>query len=742
MTPATETATQLSRERERSHYIAELLRTDQTLRNQTDRLRYLQAVHLSILSAESLPAIMDVAIQLLGNLLPSLSTSIVFYDLEAGEFEFLRSDWPQFKTGVRHRIHMWDMIAHLTQGEIHYIPDIRATHADTPSLQAALAIGSRSFLSVPLIYRGQLIGGFSLTTATIHEFPPEELAIAREIANSVAVAMQHQRLLEAERQSREREATLREVAASLTLGLDLNELLQRILDQLERVISCQSSTIWLLENDRPVIAAQRGMASTPEEERRLLNAEPRSLMSVLRSAQPRIINDTAGSPDWVALPRIIYIRSWMGVPLVVKGVCIGALTLDRDRPNAFTAQEMDLALAFANQAAIAIENARLFHQEQRQAAQLAEMVRERTRELETLYGITAAAVENPDLSSVLQRSLELTMLAFRCAAGAIYLINNADPAPRLAAWRGDREGLVRALRQLTPDHPLLTAPLLDGAPRCSCDGDLPADLAEQGAGAYAVAPLRSHGRSLGVLTLLCHTTNCFDESALPLLSTIADQIGAAVENIDLRQKTRQAAIIEERERLSRDLHDAVTQTIYSLSLFAEAARESARLADMEKVERHVQTILQMSHQALGELRLLLFEMRTETLAKQGLAGALRERLQSVEKRAGILVRSHIEDVGPLPVALEEAFYRIGLEALNNSLHHARAARVDVTLLARRGELRLTVRDNGVGFTLNGSGGGGLGLESMRNRIAKVGGALDLTSTPGHGTRVEARAPLN
>ncbi|WP_374686396.1 GAF domain-containing protein [Promineifilum sp.] len=737
MTPATEIATQLSRER--SHYIAELLRTDQTLRKQTDRLRYLQAVHLSILSAESLPAIMDVSIQLLGSLLPSLSTSIVLYHLERGEFEFLKSDWPQFKTGVRHPIHMWDMVTHLSQGEVHYIPDIQATHADTPTLEAAITIGSRSFLCVPLLYRGQLIGSFSLTMAEVHEFPPEELAIVREIANSVAVALQHQRLLEAERQSRERETTLREVAASLTMGLDLNELLQRILDQLERVASCQSSTIWLLENDRPVIAAQRGTASTPEEERNLLNAEPRSLMSVLRSAQPRIINDTTGSPDWVPMPRLINIRSWMGVPLVVKGVCIGALTLDRDRPNAFTVQEMDLALAFANQAAIAIENARLFNQEQRQAVRLAEMVRERTRELETLYGITAATIENPDLSSVLQRSLELTIRAFRCPAGAIYL-TNVDPASHPAAWLGDREGLVRALLQLTADHPLLTMPLLNGGPRCSCGGEMPADLAEQGAGGYAVAPLRSRDRNLGVLVLLCNHANCFDESALPLLSAIADQIGAAVENIDLRQKTRQAAIIEERERLSRDLHDAVTQTIYSLSLFAEAARESARSADMDKVERHVQTILQMSQQALGELRLLLFEMRTEALARQGLAGALRERLQSVEKRAGIHVRSHIEDVGPLPVALEEAFYRIGLEALNNSLHHARAARVDVTLLARRGELRLTVRDNGVGFTLNGNGGG-LGLESMRNRIDKVGGTLTLTSTPGHGTRVEAHAPL-
>ncbi len=253
--------------------------------------------------------------------------------------------------------------------------------------------------------------------------------------------------------------------------------------------------------------------------------------------------------------------------------------------------------------------------------------------------------------------------------------------------------------------------------------------------------MRAHGRSLGILALWSDAADAFNGASL-LLTAIADQIGAAVDNIQLRQMTRQAAIIEERERLARDLHDAVTQTVFSAGLFAEAARESARAGDLLLVERHAQSVVQRVYQALGEMRLLLFELRTETLAQLGLAGALRERLNAVEERANIATRLRVAGVGLLPLALEETFYRIALEALNNALHHAHPRRVSVTLRVADGHLILVVRDDGIGFRRRDvAQQGGMGLASMQKRIEKVGGIVRIVSRPGHGTRVEARAPL-
>jgi signal transduction histidine kinase len=246
---------------------------------------------------------------------------------------------------------------------------------------------------------------------------------------------------------------------------------------------------------------------------------------------------------------------------------------------------------------------------------------------------------------------------------------------------------------------------------------------------------------MGVITLLCDQPERFTGASLPLLTTIADQIGAAVENIDLRRLSRQAAIIEERERLAHDLHDAVTQTIYSASLFAEAARESIQAQNLPKARRHVLSVLRMTDQALRELRLLLFELRTEMLARKGLASALQERFQMVEHRAGI--KAGVQSSGVkdhLPANLEDAFYRVALEALNNSLRHARATQVEIVLAMEGGDLVMVIVDDGVGFDQSTTNGGGMGLEGMKKRLARVGGVMTLTSSPGGGTHIVVRAP--
>jgi len=711
------------------------------LARQSERLQLLRSTLMGILAAESLGDILDMSARFVDSVIPSLSTTIVTYDFTAGEYIVESSTQPAFAVGTRRPITLWGMIDRLRQGQAYYVPDVQARPGFLPGLNTVTQVGGRSFLAVPMLYRGDLIGAFTMATERVYDFQADELDIVGEIATVVAVAVQYTRTLQAEQQARENEATLRDVAASLTLGLDLDEILGRILHQLERVVACHSATIVLLEEGKPVLAAQRGLHNTADELDALLLASPESLAWVLNTGQPRVINDTGQFEHWKVLPGLEFIRAWMGVPLLVKGVCIGALTLDRTRPNSFTPQEYELVMAFAHQAAIAIENARLFGEAQTYAIQLEARVRERTRELEALYGITAATVEDPDLDSVLRRALELTLQAFRCTAGAIYLSAGGERSMHPAAYLDRSEGeLSRLLVEPSAAGGLLSRLAPDGAPWI-VDGDLPAMLFGDLTQALAVAPLRAREGSLGVLVLLSEVSGCFSNASL-LLTTIADQIGAAVENFELRQKARQAAILAERDRLARELHDAVTQSIYGISYFAEAARESARAGEQAQVERHLQSILQTSQRALGELRLLLYDLRSETLAQHGLAGALVERLQSVEQRAQIETELLVEGVTTLPVALEEAFYRVAQEALNNSMRHSRARRVEVTLVAHHGELNLTVRDNGTGFRLRDAvGRGGMGLDIMEQRMQQLGGHLKVTSRPGRGTRVEARAPL-
>ena len=725
---------------ELAEQIAERLRAEEALRLYASRLEHLQRISLAILSADSLAAVVQIAVGFVEETIDCLAAGISLYDPDRAEVAVVGSSSYYLPSGSRLPITQPEALDAVAKGHIYVFADIKPLAADSPAMRRLVEMGGRSVLGVPLRAGETLLGGMWIATAEPHTFTPEEVAIAREVCDLVAVAIQNRRLLEAEQRARQRERSLREIGASLTLGLHLDEVLQRILSQLEQLIPFASAGIVLLDGRRLAFTARGEVHVGQQQLEAVLEHTPTNLQRVYDSCKPYLIDDTRVAEDWSHLSGFEYIRSWLGVPLLLKGVCIGALTADREQPHSFTAEDEELMLAFANQAAVAIDNARLFGEVQTHAEQLEARVRERTRELEALYGITAATLEDPDLDSVLSRALQLATQAFGCPAAAVHLAPD-DPAELCLANCLDNGayGLAELLNAPAA-LALLNHLTSDSAPWIA--DDPPSDLFGERVRAVAVAPLRAHGRRLGLLSLWSATPFTFADSSL-LLTTIADQLGAAVENIQLRQMTRQSAILEERERLARELHDAVTQTIFSAGLFAEAARESARSGDLAKVELHTQSIVQRVYQAQGEMRLLLFELRTDTLARRGLAGALRDRLESVEERAHIATTLLVEGVAELPVTIEEAFYRVALEALNNALRHARADRVAVTLRAADGALTLIVRDNGVGFRRREAARrGGMGLDSMEKRIQKLGGTLLITSRPNRGTRIEARAPLS
>jgi PAS domain S-box-containing protein len=217
--------------------------------------------------------------------------------------------------------------------------------------------------------------------------------------------------------------------------------------------------------------------------------------------------------------------------------------------------------------------------------------------------------------------------------------------------------------------------------------------------------------------------------------------GVAISNRDVTERKRlerEAAVKEERQRLARELHDSVTQSIYSLTLLSEGWRRHARTATPDEVEGWLKTLGSTTVQILKELRLLLYELHPVELVRQGLRSAISHRLQSVEERSGIRAELRVEDVGLTP-AIEEQFFMIVSEALNNALKHANATEVEVALRREESVVRLSVVDNGCGFdTSETSLRPGFGLPSMAQRAARIGGALSIRSAPGDGTCVDVR----
>jgi signal transduction histidine kinase len=248
--------------------------------------------------------------------------------------------------------------------------------------------------------------------------------------------------------------------------------------------------------------------------------------------------------------------------------------------------------------------------------------------------------------------------------------------------------------------------------------------------------MRARGQTLGALSVFGQVEQQYTLEEVALLASIADQVGVAVENARLREQAEQAAVMDERQRLARDLHDSVTQSLYSLALFAEAGAKVAQAEHLEPLKYHLKRIGETAHHALKEMRLLVHELRPLDLEQEGLVGALHRRLNAVEGRVNIKTRLVAEQLVKLPPVMEEGLYRISQEALNNALKHADATQVTVYLRAEGDQVELEIVDNGTGFQAEAvERGGGMGLVNMQERAAKLGGTLIVNSTPGEGTRV-------
>ena len=228
--------------------------------------------------------------------------------------------------------------------------------------------------------------------------------------------------------------------------------------------------------------------------------------------------------------------------------------------------------------------------------------------------------------------------------------------------------------------------------------------------AYAGVPMRVGGQTLGTPSVLRDTKRQFNVEEVALLATIADQVAVSVENARLHKQAERAAVMEERARLARELHDSVTQSLYSVTLLVDATRDFAESGEWDRAKHYMSRISENTRQALKEMRLLIYELRPPLIERDGLVEALSQRLNAVEGRAGVEVRLLAQERNNLPVSVEEDLYLIAQEALNNALKHASATEVMVQLRASADGVSLEVVDNGKGFNVDSvRRKGGMGL---------------------------------
>jgi len=611
---------------------------------------------------------------------------------------------------------------------------------DDPRVHADIIkhVGAGSFVIVPLMAGSRAIGTITVASERPGMLGPEDERVLTMMASGAVIALENARLYKEEQKRRQIAEGLREILATLNSNRPLAEILDFIVAQVIPLLGANAGVIYQIDSNEQkiIIESASGMPdefmaigpiplTDTKPNRATLNRQPYAVTD-LEAAFATYSASSSGLPPqiqaWIAVVRA-HFGSYLSVPLIVNDKVYGAVSIFYHKPREFSDEEIKLAVAFSDQAALAIENARLHQAEQN-----------RQRELQTLLDVAAAASSSLELDEMLSTTLDQLVTLVGASRAGVMLLNSES---------GELES-----KMIRPEHPVAPEDLSEMSQVCReviTSGEplyVPADMALGHIEPGALLPLRVRGQAVGVLVIIGPQGSAFKEGHLALFESIADQLGVAVENARLYERVEQAAIAAERSRLARDLHDSVTQSLYSMTLFAEAARRLTVSKDQESVEEYLSQLCETSQQALKEMRLLVYELRPSTLEEEGLIGVLRQRLDTVEKRAGIEAQLSAEGELDLSKEIEEGLYRIAQEALNNSLKHAAATAVTVRIQIEGNLLTIEITDDGRGFDLDAAADtGGIGLSSMQERAEKLNGDLRIVSAPGKGTKVQVRVKV-
>jgi signal transduction histidine kinase len=377
-----------------------------------------------------------------------------------------------------------------------------------------------------------------------------------------------------------------------------------------------------------------------------------------------------------------------------------------------------------------------------QAGVLARPREQRLRQLEALYRADEALHRSLHVDQVLQALVDTAAE-----------ILQADKA-QVRVWDTEREqSQVRAARGLSPETiascgppsaelraspgDLITIEDVLADPRVS--PDFRTAYERECICSTLTAPIVIAGRPSGAFELSTCQPRAFTQDEQRLFRALAQRASQAIDNARLYEQAQQAAALEERQRLARELHDAVTQTLFSASMIAEVL-PGLWQRNAEQAERRLEELRRLTRGALAEMRALLVELRPGALVDISLPDLLRQLAEATMSHGRLTVEVLVSGERSLPADVQVVLYRTAQEVLNNVLKHARAERAEVRLQCEPDAVELRISDDGCGFDPAAIPAGHFGVSIMRERAVSIGAALVLESRPGFGTRITLTWP--
>ena len=597
----------------------------------------------------------------------------------------------------------------------------------------------RSFIVVPFKTQDRVAGMIGLFDIDKEfAFTESNVRLLETLTNSMVVALESARLFALTQHRAEQFRVLTEVSQHIISLASVDELLNRIAQLVKTAFGYIHVGIGLVEGDQVVSKAEIGAFEDIYHGSSIPLGE--GIWGKVAQEGTSILSHQVNGEHHHRYMHEIGIHSHLCVPLRIKDKVIGVISAASDHENAFDQSDETILQTLSNQVSVAIENARLFAETQH----LLKVTEQRANELTIINNAQRGLASKLDVQSI----YELVGDTFhRFFNAQVVMISTYDPKSNTVEHhysieRGQRvystgthpPGGFRSEIIRTKQAVLVNVNVADEAMRLG-QPTLPGTTTPK---SWLGVPVLENGEVTGILSVQnLDDENAFGEADVRLLETFAASMSIALENARLYEQARHLAVLDERQRLARELHDSVTQSLYGISLYAQAAAGNINANQIEQVREYIDDIQNTAQESLADMRLLIYELKPPILDKQGLIAALQNRLISVEDRARIKSSLQTNLSGRLPAQVEEGIYQITREALNNIIKHARAKNITIRIQQESESIQVEISDDGIGFEPEKARREGrLGLVNMQECAQSQGWNLNIESSPGNGTRIK------
>jgi signal transduction histidine kinase len=603
-------------------------------------------------------------------------------------------------------------------------------------------------IGVPLTLNNRWMGNLAFHSPRPKTYTPLDKRLVTGIGDLVTAAFERIRLREQTETARRRAESLAYVNASLSQATDEWSILSAVNKYIGELHPDFLSLNYIdIDEDGqpvrmiPMAVIEHGVPSLGDDVLKqsfVLSDYPSTALWMNNASSVMMQGDIRGdarleNPDAAYWARWHY-QALVLIPLYSGGRWQGVIGCSWKESRVFTDYDRSMFEALIQTAGAVVASRRAYAAEEKARREN----EARAHELETVAKVSAVAASVLNKDELLDTVSYLTRVSFSQYHILIYLLDEKAEnlvqamRPAESAAKQNHSVSIHSHRSMVARAAQIRQGIIVNDITNTPDYSLTPILPE--ARSEMAVPMVVADRLIGVLDIQSAEVNRFAEDDIRVMSTLADLIAVAVENARLYEQAQEIAAFEERNRLARELHDSVSQALYGIALGTRTARILLD-RDPTRLAEPLEYVMSLAQAGLTEMRALIFELRPESLENEGLVAALTKQAASVQARHGVAVTTDLGTEPPFSLDVKEALYRIAREALHNIVKHANANHVTLSMVRDAANIHLEICDDGKGFDPSGDFPGHLGLQSMRERVERLGGHLDIISAPGEGTRI-------